>query len=54
MERFTSLARRPFGSAAIGGLVVGALCWIAIAAGWIASPESDGAAAPALMPVSDP
>jgi S1-C subfamily serine protease len=55
MNRLQSLARSPFGSAALGGLVVGALCWIAIAAGWIASPDSEQAATPALAAtVSDP
>jgi S1-C subfamily serine protease len=55
VNRVTSFARSPFGSAALGGLIVGGLCWIAIAAGWIASPDSDAAAAPALAAsVSDP
>ena len=55
MNQLPRLARSPFGSAAIGGLVVGALGWIAIAAGWIASPESEPAASPALAAtVSDP
>ena len=48
MQRISSLARSPFGSAAIGGLVVGAFCWIAIAAGWVASGDPAPAAAPAL------
>jgi S1-C subfamily serine protease len=55
MQRISNLARNPFGSAAIGGLVVGALCWIAIAAGWIASPDTEPASAPVLgATVSDP
>jgi S1-C subfamily serine protease len=55
MNQLPRLARSPFGSAALGGLVVGALCWIAIAAGWIASPDSEPAATPALAAtVSDP
>jgi S1-C subfamily serine protease len=55
MQRISNLARSPFGSAAIGGLLVGGLCWIAIAAGWIASPDSEAASAPALAaPVSEP
>jgi S1-C subfamily serine protease len=54
MQRISSVVRTPFGSAAIGGLVVGGLLWIAIAAGWIASPDSDASSTPALMPVSDP
>ena len=48
MQRISRLARTPFGSAALGGIIVGALGWIAIAAGWIASPENEPAAAPAL------
>jgi S1-C subfamily serine protease len=48
MQRITSLARTPFGSAALGGIIVGALGWIAIAAGWMASPDDEPAAAPAL------
>ncbi len=55
MQRITGAVRSPFGSAAIGGLVVGGLCWIAIAAGWITSPDDEPAAAPALAAtVSDP
>ena len=55
MQHLSSFARSPFGSAALGGLLVGAFAWIAIAAGWIASPEAESASAPALAaPVSDP
>jgi S1-C subfamily serine protease len=55
MQRIQSFARSPFGSASLGGLVVGGLCWIAIAAGWIASPEDEPATTPALAAtVSDP
>jgi S1-C subfamily serine protease len=55
MQRVTNVARSPFGSAAIGGLVVGVLGWIAIAAGWVASPDDEPAATPTLTaPVSDP
>jgi S1-C subfamily serine protease len=54
MQRISAFSRSPFGSAALGGLVVGGLGWIAIAAGWIATPDSDPVAAPALAsPVSD-
>jgi S1-C subfamily serine protease len=35
--------RTPFGSALLGGLVVGIFGWIAIAAGWIKADESSGA-----------
>jgi S1-C subfamily serine protease len=48
MSRITGFARSPFGSAALGGLIVGGLLWIAVAAGWIASPDDEPAAAPAL------
>jgi S1-C subfamily serine protease len=34
--------RTPFGSALLGGLVVGVFGWIAIAAGWIKADESSG------------
>ncbi len=55
MQRLNSFARGPFGSAALGGLIVGGLCWIAVAAGWIASPGDEPSAAPALAAtVSDP
>ena len=55
MHRITGFARSPFGSAAMGGLVVGGLCWIAIAAGWIVSPDDEPAGVPALAAtVSDP
>ena len=55
MQRIKTFGRAPFGSAALGGLIVGGLCWIAIAAGWIASPGDEPAAAPALAAtVSDP
>jgi S1-C subfamily serine protease len=54
LERPKSFLRAPFGSALLGGLVVGVLGWIAIAAGWI---ESDGnttlGAAPLTRPASD-
>jgi S1-C subfamily serine protease len=37
--RLRALSRTPFGSAIVGGLVVGVLGWIAIAAGWISSDD---------------
>jgi S1-C subfamily serine protease len=55
-ERSKRFLRGPFGSALIGGLVVGALGWLAIAAGWIESDDDDGAqlaAAPLTRPASD-
>jgi S1-C subfamily serine protease len=55
MQRLTTFARSPFGSAAIGGFVVGVLGWIAIAAGWIESDESDPVATQAApVAVSNP
>jgi S1-C subfamily serine protease len=48
MQRISRFGRSPFGSAALGGLIVGLLGWIAIAAGWIAVPEDESASAPAL------
>jgi putative serine protease PepD len=37
MSRARRLIRTPFGSALLGGAVVGAFFWIAVAAGWIAA-----------------
>jgi S1-C subfamily serine protease len=48
--------RGPFGSALLGGLVVGLLGWIAIAAGWIDGDGDDGsslAAPPLTRPAAD-
>src|SRR5918996_1506353 len=43
--------RRPFGSALVGGLVVGILGWVAIAAGWIESGDQQSPISP-LPPLS--
>src|SRR5918996_3066819 len=43
--------RRPFGSALVGGLVVGILGWVAIAAGWIESGDQQSPVSP-LPPLS--
>jgi S1-C subfamily serine protease len=56
--RLTNRARRffrtPFGSAVVGGLVVGMLGWVAIAAGWINGDDGASLAAPPLTkPASD-
>ena len=48
MQSPKNFARTPFAAAALGGLIVGGLGWMAIAAGWIASPDDEPAAAPAL------
>jgi S1-C subfamily serine protease len=48
--------RAPFGSALLGGLVVGVFGWIAIAAGWIDGDDDGGAslsAAPLTRPAAD-
>jgi S1-C subfamily serine protease len=48
--------RAPFGSALLGGLVVGLFGWIAIAAGWIDSDDDGGSslsAAPLTRPAAD-
>ncbi|HZA89978.1 MAG TPA: trypsin-like peptidase domain-containing protein [Solirubrobacterales bacterium] len=48
--------RAPFGSALLGGLVVGLFGWIAIAAGWIDGDDDGGAslsAAPLTRPAAD-
>jgi S1-C subfamily serine protease len=50
MRRVRRFFRTPFGSALLGGAVVGAFGWIAIAAGWIqADAESPPASAPAAL-----
>jgi S1-C subfamily serine protease len=54
--RIAGLARTPFASAFLGGLVVGLLGWIAIGAGWIASDDDSGASvatAPLAAAASD-
>jgi len=56
IESSKRLLRGPFGSALLGGLVVGMLGWIAIAAGWIEGDDGGGdqlAAAPLTRPASD-
>jgi S1-C subfamily serine protease len=54
--RIAGLARTPFASALLGGLVVGLLGWIAIGAGWIASDDGSSptvASAPLAAAASD-
>jgi S1-C subfamily serine protease len=48
VHRVSSFTRSPFGSAALGGLIVGTFAWIAIAAGWIAAPGDEPVATPTL------
>src|SRR5918996_792562 len=45
-KALTGLTRTPFGSALLGGLVVGVLGWIAIAAGWVDGDSESGSSAP--------
>jgi S1-C subfamily serine protease len=54
MSRARGLLRTPFGSALLGGAVVGAFFWIAVAAGWIESSGSSSGtvAAPLATPVA--
>jgi S1-C subfamily serine protease len=55
-SRIASLVRTPFASALLGGLVVGILGWVAIAAGWIDADEDPGttlATAPLTAAASD-
>jgi S1-C subfamily serine protease len=55
-SRIAGLARTPFASALLGGLVVGLLGWVAIGAGWIASDDDSGpavATAPLAAAASD-
>jgi S1-C subfamily serine protease len=54
--RIAALARTPFASALVGGLVVGLLGWIAIGAGWIDSdddPSTTVATAPLTAAAAD-
>ena len=55
MSNARRAARTPFGSAVIGGLIVGLCGWLAIAAGWIHSGGSSATtvAAPFAAPVSE-
>ncbi len=48
MSRARRIFRSPFGSALLGGVVVGAFFWIAVAAGWIESESQPAAVSPAL------
>jgi S1-C subfamily serine protease len=47
-------SRSPLGAAVIGGLVVGLLGWIAIAAGWIESSSDNDAPALTATPLTQP
>jgi S1-C subfamily serine protease len=51
MSRIAAYARSPFGSAALGGLVVALLGWVAIAAGWIEAEDSGGSGS-VVLPIS--
>jgi S1-C subfamily serine protease len=53
MRRTRRLFKTPFGSAVLGGVVVGLFGWLAIAAGWIDSGE-DGAPVPAEAALAAP
>jgi S1-C subfamily serine protease len=55
MHRVRDFFRRPFGSALLGGAVVGLFGWVAIAAGWIDAQSSPATtvAAPAAAPIVD-
>jgi S1-C subfamily serine protease len=53
MSKARQVARTPFGAAVIGGLVVGILGWIAIAAGWV-DAQSNGSETAALAPAPLP
>jgi S1-C subfamily serine protease len=56
MTRIKTFARTSFGSALLGGLVVGLFGWLAIAAGWIESSSGSEAApqAFAAAPIAEP
>ena len=55
MSKAKGLARNPFGSALLGGVVVALFFWLAIAAGWVnadsSTPSSEAAALSA--PIAD-
>ncbi|MGZ5333326.1 MAG: S1C family serine protease [Solirubrobacterales bacterium] len=55
MDRARTFFGRPFGSAVLGGLVVGLFGWLAIAAGWIDSGDSGAAVSqpPLTRPAAD-
>ncbi|MGZ5313786.1 MAG: S1C family serine protease, partial [Solirubrobacterales bacterium] len=55
MDRAGTFFGRPFGSAVLGGLVVGLFGWLAIAAGWIDSGDSGAAVSqpPLTRPAAD-
>jgi S1-C subfamily serine protease len=56
IDGLTRFFRAPFGSALLGGLVVGLLGWVAIAAGWIDGDDDGGSqlsAAPLTRPAAD-
>jgi S1-C subfamily serine protease len=50
MARLTRIARSPLGSGAFGGLVVAALCAVALATGWIGDDDGSAPPAQALVP----
>src|ERR671934_1923104 len=52
--RIRRYSRSPFGAAVVGGLVVGLLGWIAIAAGWIESSSDNSTPALATAPLPEP
>jgi S1-C subfamily serine protease len=55
MSRLKRAARTPFGTAVIGGLVVGILGWIAIAAGWVkSSSDANGVTTLTSAPLPRP
>jgi S1-C subfamily serine protease len=55
MTKARNLLRTPFGSALLGGVIVGAFGWLAIASGWIEaeSTATTGVAAPLATPIVD-
>jgi S1-C subfamily serine protease len=54
IEALRRYSRNPLGAAVIGGLVVGLLGWIAIAAGWIESSSDNSTPALATAPLPQP
>ena len=49
-----SFLRTPFVSALAGGLVVGLLGWVAIAAGWVEAGDDGAAPAAVATPLTEP
>jgi hypothetical protein len=52
MRKLRKPFRTPFGSALLGGAVVGLFGWAAIAAGWVEGGSTTTVAAPSVTPIA--